>query len=118
MELIADAIDGDSSADRPLHPVVNEIALGSDGGVEVVVAKLHGVSTNVEGIQRIARVDKGVVHILRISGIVVRIGRDRVPLAAAESVELAFVNGLVYHIPYVNVALIVINQRVDMVLQP
>src|SRR5437667_6238223 len=117
MELIADAIDGNASTDRPLYPVVNEIALGSDGGVEVVVAKLHGVSINVEGIQRLPGIDECVVHILRISGIVVWVGRNCVPLAAAEAVGLAFIDRLVHYIPYVNVALVVINQRVDMVLQ-
>lgn len=45
-----------------------------------------------------------------------RIDCDHVPLAAAEAVRLALVNGFVDHVPDEEVPLVVVDQCVDMIL--
>jgi len=67
-------------------------------------------------LERLPSIEKGIVHILGISRVVIRIHGNHVPLAATEAVRLAFVDSFIYHIPDVDAVLIVIDQRIDVVL--
>ena len=114
---MADAINRNATTNRTLHPVVNEVAFRGDGRVEVVVAQLHLVADS-QRLERFVGVDERIVHILRESRIVVWVDSDGVPLAATEAVRLTLVDRFVYHVPDVNLVLVVINQCSDVVLQP
>ena len=107
MELVPNTIDGDATRNRAFHPVVNEIAFCADGGVVVVVAQLHGFAIDSQVVQCLPGINESIIHVFRVSRIVVRIGGDRVPLGATEAIRLALINCFVHHIPNVNVSFVV-----------
>src|SRR5205823_14727485 len=117
VELMTDAINRNASANRALYPVVDECALRRDRCIEVVVAELNLVADS-QCSQRLVGVEEGIIHILRISRIVVRIYRNRVPLAATEAIRLTLVDGFIHDIPNVDLVPVVIDQSSDVVLQP
>src|SRR5579883_1944360 len=102
MKLITDAVDRHTTSNRTLQPVVNEGALIRDRRVVVVVAQLYFFAWDSQSVQSLASIDKCIVHVLRITRIVIRIGGDDVPLAPTESIGLRFINCLVNHVPDVN----------------